>query len=622
MRQSSTLIGSEVTGPILASVCRRHLFRAGALPGIVVLLGCADAVATRPLAHGGSEAPGSSVAGALPAAYIVVLRRDAVDVPGVASRLVSRHSGSLGYVYTAALKGFSAHLTEAAKRALLADPLVAYVEPDQVVEADVTQSNATWGLDRIDQRDLPLTGTYSYSEGGWGVNVYIIDTGIRTTHAEFGGRATGAFTAVNDGNGTNDCDGHGTHVAGTVGGGISGVAKKVRLYAVRVLGCDGRGTLSGVIAGVDWVTANHASPAVANMSLGAGISPALDDAVTASIAAGVVYAVSAGNGNSLGVAQDACTQSPARVPGALTVSASTSSDAKASWANYGTCVDIFAPGVGITSSYNRNDADAAVLNGTSMASPHVAGAAALYLGRNQGASPADVTTALLENSVTGKVIDPGLASPNRLLNTMFVTTAEPPLPVIPPPTAPRSPSNLTARANGGTEIVLSWSDESDNEDAFAVERCTGAGCTAFKEIATVAENTTTFTSALLQTGTAYTYRVRARNRVGDSPYSNSATAVTEFALPSGLRDEPPVARFTWSCVGQSCTFDGLSSTDDRGVVNYRWALGDGETAKVSNFTHVYRDLGTFNVALTVGDGKQISTRSCAITSGTSGSCAP
>src|SRR3954468_16162371 len=277
-------------------------------------------------------------------------------------------AGTVTRRFDHALNGFTAQMTEEQAEQLSDDPRVAFVEEDSVVEALVTQSNPPWGLDRIGQRDLPLNAAYSYTRTGAGVNAYIIDTGIRRTHTQFGGRAFVGFDAVGDGQNTNDCNGHGTHVAGTVGGSTYGVAKNVRLFAVRVLDCSGSGSNSGVISGVDWVTNNHQSPAVANMSLGGGASSALDQAVNNSIASGVTYAIAAGNSN-----VSACTQSPARVANAITVGATGQNDARASFSNFGTCVDLFGPGVNITSSWSTNDTATNTISGTSMATPHVAG---------------------------------------------------------------------------------------------------------------------------------------------------------------------------------------------------------------------------------------------------------
>jgi subtilisin family serine protease len=352
-------------------------------------------------------AQGSDV---IPGQYIVRFRDDVQDAPGLARELVALSGGELGFTYTAAIKGFSAQLPVQAVEALRHNPNVAYVEPDQMVQLFGTQPLPPWGLDRVDQRTLPLDATYAYTEMGAGVNVYIIDTGIRTTHVEFGGRAVGAFTSLKGKSTTDDCHGHGTHVAGTVGGATYGVAKAVSLYAVRVLDCTGNGSWSDVIAGIDWVTANHRSPAVANMSLGGAYMQSANDAVAASIAAGVTYAIAAGNS-----AVDACTYSPASAPSALTVAASGTTDYQARYSNFGPCVDLYAPGNYILSTWNTSDTASYTLSGTSMASPHVAGAAALYLGAHLSATPAEVTQALVTNATSNVLKDLGIGSPNLLV---------------------------------------------------------------------------------------------------------------------------------------------------------------------------------------------------------------
>ncbi|AGK06276.1 peptidase S8 and S53 subtilisin kexin sedolisin [Meiothermus ruber DSM 1279] len=362
--------------------------------------------------------------------YIVVYKDDANVLPTLQSLKAALEGGvtlqreleSLGLapdarveqVYTAALQGLAARLSPENLAALRQDPRVAYIEADQVMSISATQTGATWGLDRIDQRTLPLSGTFTYSNTGSGVNAYIIDTGIRVSHSEFGGRATAVFDAIGDGQNGNDCNGHGTHVAGTVGGTVYGVAKSVRLYAVRVLNCSGSGSNSGVIAGVDWVRQNARRPAVANMSLGGGVSSALDTAVSNAINAGITFVLAAGNSN-----RDACQFSPARVAAGITVGATTSSDTRASYSNYGSCLDLFAPGSSITSAWISSNTSINTISGTSMAAPHVAGVAALYLQSNPTASPATVRNAIVSNATVGVVRSAGSRSPNLLLYSNY-----------------------------------------------------------------------------------------------------------------------------------------------------------------------------------------------------------
>lgn len=357
----------------------------------------------------------SDNADVIPGRFIITLREGASP-----SAVANDHGVRPDFVYTHALNGFAGSISEAARSGLLRDARVESVEPDGIMRASTTQSSATWGLDRIDQRTLPLSTTYSYTNTGAGVTAYIIDTGIRFSHTEFGGRAVTGYDAVTIGGTAADCNGHGTHVSGTVGGATYGVAKGVALIAVRVLNCNGSGTTSGVIAGIDWVTADHpaGAPAVANMSLGGGASTSLDNAVKNSIADGVSYAIAAGNGNFIGIAQDACKYSPARVPEAMTIGATDKTDKKASWSNYGNCVDWFAPGVGITSAWKDSDTATNTISGTSMATPHTTGVAALYLQSNPTATPAQVRDALYANS-TKNIVTSSKTTNNHLLYTNY-----------------------------------------------------------------------------------------------------------------------------------------------------------------------------------------------------------
>jgi len=361
---------------------------------------------------------------AVPGSYLVVLKDSAITAQGVArsaatgtkARSLTRaYGGTISQVYGAAVTGFAARMSVSAAKRLAADPAVSYVEQDQVMTIDATQTGATWGIDRIDQRALPLSTTYTYPSTASTVHAYIIDTGILTTHTQFAGRATSGYDFVDSDSDATDCNGHGTHVSGTVGGSTYGVAKGVQLVGVRVLNCSGSGTTAGVVAGINWVTSNAIKPAVANMSLGGSASTTLDTAVASSVAAGVTYGVAAGNGNILGVRQNACNYSPARVTTAITVGATQSTDAAASFSNYGTCVDILAPGVNITSSWYSSTTATNTISGTSMATPHVVGAAALVLAANPSYTPAQVASYLTTNATSGVVTNVGTGTPNLLL---------------------------------------------------------------------------------------------------------------------------------------------------------------------------------------------------------------
>ncbi len=363
--------------------------------------------------------------------YIVVLKEGAASLAGerssaarvssVARDMAGKHRAKVVRTFDRALRGFVAQADDAALARLLADPKVAYVEEDGIVSINATQAGATWGIDRVDQRDLPLSGSYTYDTTASGVHAYIIDTGVLLSHTQFSGRVGNGYDAVTSGGDANDCNGHGTHVAGTVGGTTYGVAKGATIHPVRVLGCTGSGTNSGVIAGIDWVAQNRVLPAVANMSLGGGASQATDDAIARLTNAGVTVVVAAGNSN-----DNACNYSPARAPSAITVGSTTSTDARSSFSSFGTCLDIFAPGSSILSAWYTGTSATNTISGTSMASPHVAGVAALYLANNPSATPSQVTTAIINNSTPNKVTSPGTGSPNRLLYSLFGGTTPPP----------------------------------------------------------------------------------------------------------------------------------------------------------------------------------------------------
>ncbi|MGW4028124.1 S8 family peptidase [Streptomyces sp. NPDC004838] len=361
--------------------------------------------------------------GSVKDSYIVTLHESAADAGSQEGKaLAAEYGAKIRKTYSAALNGYSVQLSEAQAKKFAADPAVASVVQNRIFKATGTQPNPpSWGLDRIDQRALPLNSGYTYPDSaGEGVTAYIIDTGVRITHSDFGGRASYGFDAIDNDNTAQDGNGHGTHVAGTVAGSAYGVAKKAKIVGVRVLNNAGSGTTEQVVAGIDWVTRNAVKPAVANMSLGGGIDTALDTAVRNSIASGVTYAIAAGNDGA-----NASNTSPARVAEAITVGSTTTADARSGFSNYGSVLDIFAPGSSITSSWHTGDSATNTISGTSMATPHVAGAAALHLSANRTATPAQVATALTGAATTGVVTSPGTGSPNRLLYVGGGTTPPP-----------------------------------------------------------------------------------------------------------------------------------------------------------------------------------------------------
>ncbi|MFE7326413.1 S8 family serine peptidase [Streptomyces sp. NPDC057565] len=403
---------------------RRRLAAASVIAGAALAFSTAAAF---PATAAGTAAEGrienAGAPGAISGSYIVTLDETAADAGSTQGKALAKEYGAtIKKTYRAALNGYAVELSEAQAKKFAADPAVESVVQNRTFTVSGTQpSPPSWGLDRIDQKTLPLNQSYTYPDkAGEGVTAYIIDTGVRITHSDFGGRASYGYDAIDNDNTAQDGNGHGTHVAGTVAGSAYGVAKKAKIVAVRVLNNSGSGTTAQVVAGIDWVTAHAVKPAVANMSLGGGADSVLDAAVRNSIASGITYAVAAGNEST-----NASTKSPARVTEAITVGSTTSTDARSSFSNYGSVLDIFAPGSSITSSWNTSDSATNTISGTSMATPHVAGAAALYLADHPADTPAQVSAGLVAAASTGVVTSPGTGSPNRLLNVGSGTTTPP-----------------------------------------------------------------------------------------------------------------------------------------------------------------------------------------------------
>jgi PKD repeat protein len=576
--------------------------------GLVLALPGCESLAPTAVSEDGAPHHAVQVAGdVIPGRFIVTLR-SGFDPRAVAEA----HGISPAYVYSHALNGFAGEIHEAA-RGLFADARVLRVEPDRWVSADGMQENPPWHLDRIDQRGLPMDAKFHYNRTGAGVTVYVIDSGIRYSHQEFGGRASNGFDFVwNDPNESvaekgdtegGDCRrdgvGHGTGVAALAGGMTSGVAREVNLVSVRVLGCNDPTPNSRTIAAVDWVTANHQKPAVANMSLGGGASDALDDAIRNSIAAGVTYTVSAGNRGEDRPPrlQLACNQSPARVRQALTAAATDQLDQKPSWSSYGECVDLFAPGEGITRPTALGDDTWRESSwGTSFSAPLVAGVAALYLQGEPTASPAQVFAAVIHATTKNIVTNAGSGtSANHLLYSQAWGDAVQP----PPPSPPNAPAGLVAEAVSASRIEVTWTDNSGDEDGFRIERCVGDGCAEFVHHTEVGRDVTGYSDAGLVAETTYRYRVAAFNTGGQSGWSGVAEATTQ-PLPV---NQPPSASFTYACAYLTCTFTDTSTDPDGQLVAWLWAFGDGTTSSARHPSHTYNAAEKYGVTLTVTDDR-------------------
>jgi subtilisin family serine protease len=447
-------------------------------------------------------------------AYIVVFNDDVkeTEVDTESDRVCGESGSKKGRSFKHALKGFTSHLSPAAVEKMRRDPRVKYIEQDQIATMSATQFTAPWGLDRIDQSDNPLSGSYTYASTGSTVDAYIFDTGLKLDHNEFAGRVKPGYNTISVGASPADDNGHGTHVAGSLGGTRYGVAKGISIIPVKVLDQFGTGSYAQIIAGIDWAIAHHTTkPAVGNMSLGGGVSAVLDDAVRRAVADGIVMCLAGGN-----AAADVSTTSPARVTEAITVGSTTKTDELSNFSNFGTGIDLLAPGSAIVSAWHTGINDINTISGTSMATPHVAGAAALYLESFPGSTPDQVQAGLKSKAVASRITLVPAGTPNLLLQTNYGVTPPPP-PAVPVPTAPVLLAPASASVNQSLTPTLSW-NASSGAATYDLQVSTTSNFTAAVQNFTGLTTTSKALSGLAN-NTVYYWRVSATNASGTSLWS-------------------------------------------------------------------------------------------------------
>jgi subtilisin family serine protease len=596
--------------------------------GSLFLVACNDATAPSTVKSATPRIPVNAPSADVWAGhYIVVLKTGGPSADDV----VHRHAWSSGTLtmdqhFQTVMHGFSAAVNDEDLDSLRNDPDVESIEPDRFVHQLGSETGMGWALDRVDQRAMPLNGAYAYGATGSGVNIYIVDGGIRYSHSEFGGRAHFAFDAFG-GNGS-DCNGHGTGVAGIAAGSVHGVAKSANIYSVRVFPCSGSTPLSTILAGIDWVTAHHKSPAVANLSLGSAAAPILDTAVARSIRSGVTYVVAAGNNGG-----DACAMSPGKLKDVITVGATDNSDSRASWSNYGSCIAMFAPGVSVGSADYYSDVSLASWNGTSMAAPMVSGAVALYLQGHPTASPATVRSAIVGNT-TGNVVKNLAGSANRLLYTSFIgSVATPTAP------APGAPSPAPIASVGGVGVSYKCASRVCAFDAAGSAPTGGVTSYswAFGDGTTATGRATTHTYG---SSTSYTWKLSIVTGTGKkyatgksitpASASGSATSTAPTYVPPTSTPSTPVPSpingvggvgVSYKCVSRVCAFDPSGSQPTAGVTSYLWYFGDGTWSTARTVKHTYGSATSYSWSLTIvtGTGKKYYTSKSIAPASASGS---
>jgi subtilisin family serine protease len=595
----------------------RHLL-AGCF-GILCITACNDATAPTPKQSNASTPPAAAASADVWAGhYIVLLKAGAPS----SDALVNRHSFSsmlkMNQKFSTVLHGFSAAASDADVASLRADPDVESVEPDRFVHQLGTETGMGWALDRVDQHAMPLNGAFAYGATGAGVNIYVVDGGIRYSHTEFGGRAHFAYDAL--GGDGSDCNGHGTGVAGIAAGSVHGVAKGATIWSVRVFPCSGTSTLSTILAGVDWVTAHHKSPAIANLSLGAAAAPILDTAVERSIRSGVTY-VSAGGNNG----GDACAMSPGKLKDVINVGATDATDSRTSWSNYGSCISMFAPGVNVAAPDYYSDVSLANWNGTSMAAPMVSGAVALYLQGHPTATPATVRSAMLGNA-TASTVKNLSGSADKLLYTAWIGTA---------PAAPVAPTPAPIAGVGGVGVSYACAAQHCSFDAggsaptggvSSYSWTFGDGTTATGRVVThtYATTSSSYTWSLnIVTGTGKKYATS--KAIAPANASGSATSTAPTYVP-GAPVPPRIAGVggvgvAYACVSKLCVFDASGSQPTLGVTSYSWTFSDGTTATGRNVTKTFGSATsyTYTLAIVTGTGKKYSTSKSITPASASGS---